>query len=134
MALELQDGGVQTMFDKIGDKNALPPKPFPKPTTPDQEKANLKAYWQWFRENYDARNVMEIVEKTAGTKKISWIDFRVALNEEGETAHLHICPRGQNDIGTFAYNLIKRGNRHGFRIVGTVKSGPDMNVLAIYEK
>ena len=29
---------------------------------------------------------------------------------------------------------IKRGYKHGIRLVGTLKSEPDMNVLAIYER
>ena len=37
-------------------------------------------------------------------------------------------------LGYFAYNFIKRGFKHGLRLVGTLKSEPDMNVLAIYEK
>lgn len=33
----------------------------------------------------------------------------------------------------FAYNLISRGERYGLRIVGSLKSQPALNVLAIYE-
>ena len=53
---------------------------------------------------------------------------------EGDTLHLHVCPHGKSDTGTLAYNLIKRGFKHGLRIVGTLELEPDMNVLAIYEK
>ena len=42
--------------------------------------------------------------------------------------------RGEFDTGVFAYNLIKRGWRRGLRIVGSLKSKPALNVLAIYEK
>jgi len=34
----------------------------------------------------------------------------------------------------FAYNLIRRGWRYGLRIVGSLKSQPALNVLAIYDK
>jgi len=34
----------------------------------------------------------------------------------------------------FAYNLIRRGWRYGLRIVGSLKSQPALNVLAIYAK
>jgi hypothetical protein len=46
----------------------------------------------------------------------------------------HVCPAGKYDTGVFAYNFIKRGYKHGLRLIGTLKSEPDMNVLAIYEK
>jgi hypothetical protein len=45
-----------------------------------------------------------------------------------------MVPAATYDTGTFAYNFIKRGYKHGIRLVGTLKSEPDMNVLAIYEK
>jgi hypothetical protein len=34
----------------------------------------------------------------------------------------------------FAYGIIRRGERFGLRIVGSLKSQPALNVLAIYEK
>ena len=67
-------------------------------------------------------------------KRIRWIDYRVPLTDEGDTLHLHISPAGKYDTGVFAYNFIKRGFKHGLRLVGTLKSEPDMNVLAIYDK
>ncbi len=66
--------------------------------------------------------------------RIHWIDYRLPLTKEGDTLHLHICPGGMYDTGNLAYYLIKRGFKHGIRLVGTLKSEPDMNVLAIYEK
>jgi hypothetical protein len=66
--------------------------------------------------------------------RIHWIDYRLPLTQDGDTLHLHICPAGKYDTGVFAYNFIKRGFKHGARLVGTLKSEPDMNVLAIYEK
>ena len=66
--------------------------------------------------------------------RISWIDYRVPLTEEGDTLHLHACPADKYNTGDFAYNLVKRGFKHGLRLVGTLKSEPDMNVLAIYER
>ena len=78
---------------------------------------------------------MSIVEE-ASTKngRIRWIDYRVMLTNEGDTVHLHVCPGGHYDTGVLAYNLIKRGNKHGLRIVGALKAEPDINVMAIYEK
>jgi hypothetical protein len=47
---------------------------------------------------------------------------------------MHVQGRGEFATGTFAYNLVKRGFRHGLRVVGTMKSEPGMNALAIFEK
>ena len=48
--------------------------------------------------------------------------------------HLHIEVAGKYSTGTFAYRLIRRGQGHGMRIVGSMRDGPDVNVLALYEK
>lgn len=78
---------------------------------------------------------MVVVEEAAAENgRIRWIDYRVPLTEDGDTLHLHLCPSGNYDTGTFAYNFVKRGYKHGLRLVGTLKSEPDMNVLAIYDK
>jgi hypothetical protein len=61
-----------------------------------------------------------------------WIDYRVPVGEM--TLHLHVVGHGETDTGVFAYNLVKRGWKHGLRVVGSMKSEPDLNVLAIYEK
>jgi hypothetical protein len=52
----------------------------------------------------------------------------------GDTLHLQVCPSGKFDTGTFAYNSIKRAYKHALQLVGTLKSDPDMDVLAIYDK
>jgi hypothetical protein len=48
--------------------------------------------------------------------------------------HLHIDVAGKYNAGTFAYRLIRRGEGHGMRVVGSLRDGPDVNVLALYEK
>ena len=45
-----------------------------------------------------------------------------------------VAPRGDYATGIFAYNFINRGLKHGLRLVGTLKSEPDLNVLAIFER
>jgi hypothetical protein len=78
---------------------------------------------------------MLAVEKaSAELGRIQWIDYRVPVTAEGDTLHLHVCAEGKFDTGVFAYNFVKRGYKHGLRLVGTLKSEPDMDVLAIYEK
>jgi hypothetical protein len=75
---------------------------------------------------------MEAVETASQSGRLQWIDYRVPVGKE--FLHLHIHGRGQYDTGTFAYNLVKRGFKYGLRIVGTMKSQPAMNVLAIFDK
>ncbi|MGA2716134.1 MAG: hypothetical protein ABSG41_23795 [Bryobacteraceae bacterium] len=95
-----------------------------------------REYWKWFDKNYSATKAMIAVEDAAADNggRINWIDFRLPISSTGDTLHLHVCPGGKFDTGTFAYNFIKRGHKHGLRLVGTLKSEPDMNVLAIYDK
>jgi hypothetical protein len=78
--------------------------------------------------------MIAVEEAASNNGRIRWIDYRVPVTREGDTLHLHVCPAGKYDTGVFAYNFIKRGFKHGLRLVGTLKSEPDMNVLAIYEK
>jgi hypothetical protein len=141
MALELSNGDVITTYEHLatafsgpgGEKN-----PNPEPALGDQQ--GWDRYWRWFSEHFHAHRATETVEKAAGEGKsrIRWIDYRVPLTVKGEytnkTAHLHVCGRGDHDTGVFAYNLIQRGWRWGLRMVGTLKSAPDINVLAIFDK
>jgi len=92
-------------------------------------------YWRWFEEKFKGKKATQIVEQASEEHgDIRWIDFRLPLNEHGDTLHLHVQSREEYNTGTFAYNLIKRGYKHGLILVGTVKSEPDMDVLAIYER
>jgi hypothetical protein len=94
-----------------------------------------KEYWSSFDKYFKPREAMVVIEKAASENgRINWIDFRLPLSSEGDTLHLHICPQGKYDAGVFGYNFVTRGFKHGLRLVGTLKSEPDMNVLAIYEK
>lgn len=101
----------------------------------DALKNERKAYWNGFAAAFSDTKAMVAVEEAAkGAGRLRWIDYRLRLNPEGDTLHLHCCPAERYDTGVFAYNLIKRGHKHGLRIIGTLKSEPDLNVLAIYEK
>jgi hypothetical protein len=52
---------------------------------------------------------------------------------DSTTLYLDVSARGDYDTGVFAYNFIRRGERYGLRIVGSLKSKPALNVLAAYE-
>ena len=136
-AAEFDNGKIVQIYPTLLARNGERP-----PDYPDTEKDpallrdQRKNYWQWFDNNYKASGAMIAIENaaTGAGGKIRWIDYRLPLTADGETLHLHVCPAGRYDTGVLAYNFVKRGHKHGLRLVGTLKSEPDMNVLAIYEK
>lgn len=132
-AAEFEKSGVKLLYSELRGKRELPPK-FEEPKTATELRAKRREYWNWFSQNFEPRQAITVIENAAPGERIRWIDYRVPLNIDGDTLHLHFCPRGNEDTGVFAYNLVKRGFKHGLRIVGTVKAEPDVNVLAVYEK
>jgi hypothetical protein len=141
-ALELvETGKVSLLFEPLGKalaKAADEEAPDYPELGDDQGKRD--AYWRWFAERFSSRAAMEVIEATVHEKRIAWIDYRVPLgmDAKGRNAepflHLHMSAYGNYPTGSFAYNLVRRGHRHGLRIVGTLKSEPDLNVLAIFER
>jgi hypothetical protein len=134
-ALETVSGEVTKLYDNLAKKFApegtTPPKyPGSGPQYMDQR----ADYWAWFDRSFNDVAAMETVEEAVREERIDWIDYRVGVGTGKQFLHLHVSGRGQYDTGTFAYQLVKRGSKHGLRLVGTLKSEPDMNVLAIFEK
>lgn len=128
MAAEFADGSVTTFYDKLrASSGEFPPK---------YEETERKTYWKWFGDNFDRKVSIELIEAASTSVKapIRWIDFRCILNDEGDTLHLHLEGAERYSVGTFAYQLVNRTLGHGLRVVGTLKGGPDVNVLALYEK
>ncbi len=143
MAAELSEGKVVLFFDKI--KEALQSSDVgPVPDYPrDGNAQKMDEYWSWFdkakpygfHSSYKLKGVVEDVIGANGRPR--WIDCRVPLGPPGqqhESLHLNIRGRQNYDTGDFAYRLVHRARKHGFRVVGTLKSGPALNVLALYEK
>ncbi len=134
-AAEFEDGKIELIYNTLKGRDGSEPPSYPDKGRPDELRNARREYWNWFNTNFSATQAMIAVEQAAlEHKRIRWIDYRVPLTDEGDTLHLHISPAGQYDTGVFAYNFIKRGFKHGLRLVGTLKSEPDMNVLAIYDK
>lgn len=137
-ALEVK-GKVKLLLDDVGkefadgDESAVPQYPGRSATAAERD-----AYWAWYADDarFSDRKALEAVEKAVSDERISWIDFRVPMGggSQGPYLHLNIRARGAYDTGTFGYNFIRRGHRHGLRIVGTLKAEPDLNVLAIFER
>jgi hypothetical protein len=137
-AAEFENGKIVPIYPELVAKNGERPPKYPEPDAsekPEQLLEKRKVYWQWFEKNFSAVSALNAVENAASENgKIRWIDYRLPLTADGDTLHLHVCPRASYDTGVLAYNFLKRGSKHGLRLVGTLKSEPDLNVLAIYEK
>lgn len=144
--IEFENGEVKFLYENLKKGEEWPPV-YPEDTegnlTPEELAAERRRYWYWFDESfYPRRAMLAIEEAAAGKGRIRWITYRVPLNrhrdnegkECSDTFHLSISPAEKYDSGTFVYTLIRHGYEHGLRIVGTLKSEPSMNVLAIYEK
>ncbi|MFI8775106.1 hypothetical protein ACIGKQ_23510 [Gordonia sp. NPDC062954] len=144
MAAELPDGNVILFYNRIssavkGPSEQLPAE-YPRKLDPD----GMNAYWDWFQSKKPGKDadtsyiLMHVVEEAIGTGgRPRWIDFRVPLGDVGsqnDSLHLHFKAREKYDTGDFAYHFVHRGRKHGFRLVGMLKEGPALNVLALYEK
>lgn len=122
----------ENLIGRLWNADAVKPE-YPNEESPTAS-ADRRAYWKAIGDKYDSHVAMQVLEAAATTdQKLDWIDFRLRLSADGQTVHLHACPRGLHPAGTFGYNFIRRGNRKGIRIVGSLKRGPDLNVLAIFE-
>ncbi len=136
-ALEVDGTGnvvtiYKTFAERLEAKDGTPTQPkYQSGPDPASTQARYD-YWNWFADHYDRQIALEVVEEAVNNGKVSWIAYRIPLL--GEFVHLHLAGRGQYDTGTFGYQLLARGNRHGLRIVGRLKAEPDINVLAAFER
>jgi hypothetical protein len=135
-AAEFTNGHIVQLYKALRfDETDEPPAYPEKAGSLELLRQKRQEYWRWFAEHYSATKAMIAVETAAEANgRIRWIDYRLPVSADGDSLHLHVIGGGEYDTGVFAYNLIKRGYKHGLRLVGTLKSEPDMNVLAIYEK
>jgi hypothetical protein len=137
-AAELNDGRVVTFFspliEKLKQDGGTLPGSYPRTTETEPGRQQRDAYWDWFAQHWNADEAVKVVEDVIGSGgRPRWIDYRLAYGA-GQQLHLHVVARGDYDTGVFAYGIIRRGERFGLRIVGSLKSQPALNVLAIYEK
>jgi hypothetical protein len=137
-AAELNDGRVVTFFSPLIEKlkrdGGTLPGAYPHTTATEAGRRQRDAYWDWFAEHWNADEAVKVVEDVIGScGRPRWIDYRMTFGT-GQELHLHVIARGDYDTGVFAYGIIRRGERFGLRIVGSLKSQPALNVLAIYEK
>ncbi len=129
---EMEDGDFRPIFPALDQKLLASKNPTPR--YDDNDKDKRAAYWGAVSQNFKSRVAMQELEKACSPGRIGWIDFRVLFDDDGSTGHLHVVPAGKAHAGVFGYNFVHRGYKYGCRVVATLKSGTDMNVLAIYER
>ena len=96
---------------------------YPDSTATDTGRAQRDAYWNWFADHWNADKAVTVVEEVIGVGgRPRWIAYRMTFPGGTTTLHLDVSARGDYDTGVFAYNYIRRGERYGLRIVGSLKS------------
>ena len=128
-AAEYMDGVVVPIYERL--PKAFPAPPYP--ANPVTQGKSANDYWWPFSVVFDPSKTIQVMEEAQapGHGRISWIDFRVEIG--GKFIHLHAAPAGRCDTGVFAYNFVKRGFKSGTRLIGVMREGPDIHVLAIYD-
>lgn len=138
ITVEFDNGEVEFLYNRLKGDQEWPPT-YPEDLNEDKEPGQLaaerKKYWREFERSFSPRRSMMAIEDAAkGRGRMRWITYRVPLTKEGDTIHLSVSPAQKYDTGTFIYTLIRHGYEHGLRLVGTLRSEPSINVLAIYER
>ncbi|MGX4656177.1 hypothetical protein ACWCHM_21055 [Micromonospora sp. SCSIO 07396] len=133
LAAELATGRVIAVFDDLVAEISRTVRTLPPHYPATEDPATRREYWRWFSDNYSAIAAMNVLERGIGDGgPVQWVDYRVHLNDR--SLQLSLRGRRSFETGIYAYSMIRRGNQHGLRIVGTLKSGPGLNVLAVFEK
>ena len=138
MAGEFKEGQVDVIYDALISGLSTADEPL-KRFDRKMDATKKAERWGELVSRFDARIAMHVLEDAGqkhGGSRFEWIDFRMAWGDGGSPSplHLHVVPNGQYSMGTFAHAFIRRGYGNGVRIVGTLKTGGDINVLAIYER
>lgn len=138
MAGEFINGKLDVIYDSLLE--ALSTQDAPLERMDGEMDSTKKAEnWKQLADRFDAtkaRVVLEEASRRNDNSRFDWIDFRLVWGSSGSPSplHLHMMPKGQYPTGIFAHALVRRAYSNGVRIVGTLKSGGDINVLAIYER
>lgn len=131
---ELESGGFRPIYKKLDDRLLAGQN---SGIGYSEDVAKRIEYWKVIKAAYDkdsaSRSAMQELEAACDGHRIGWIDFRVLFGEKSNSAHLHVVPAGEYHTGVFGYNFVHRGYKYGCRLIGTLKSGNDINVLAIYD-
>jgi len=138
MAGEFVNGKLDVIYDALIQALSTPDAPLKRfAASMDQQKKAER--WKELADKFDSNTAMRVLEESArrnDNSRFDWVDFRLAWGSEGfpSPLHLHLVPNGRYPTGVFAHAFVRRAHSNGVRIVGTLKSGGDINVLAIYER
>jgi hypothetical protein len=138
MAGEFMNGKLDVVYDSLILALSTADQPlrrFARGMAADQKAER----WKELADRFEASAAMQVLEESArknDNSRFDWVDFRMAWGTEGfpSPLHLHIVPNGRYPTGVFAHSFIRRAFSNGVRVIGTLKSGGDINVLAIYER
>lgn len=135
-AAEFEGGKIHLLYKDIEEALQKPSPPYPDRESDAAVRASKeREYWSFFQTEYSATQAIVAIENASSKHgRLRWIDYRLPLDAQGNTLHLHVSPNGAWDTGVLAYHFVRRGYKHGVRLVGTLKSEPTMDVLAIFGK
>lgn len=140
MAGEFRDGKVEVIYDQLVAALRDQGKQVLSFNTSPALKGNDRVpIWKSLIDSFDSQVARLTLERTTDNHKgerFDWIDFRMPWKDAADPSpfHLHLMPNQRYSMGTFAHAFINRAYNHGVRIVGLLKRGGDVNVLAIYER
>lgn len=134
---ETVDGRTVLLLEKMAA--ALRKKGCDIPDFPEERTAEGSArrleYWTRLMECYDNRAALQEIQNGFGNgERIEWIDLRIKTRTRARPLLCHFSSSGKFPNGMFALSLVRRGHKEGFRLVGQLKKGCDLNVLAFYER
>ena len=140
MAGELNEGQVKTFFNLLNREVVEWGEEAP-PEWPDENDApDAAKYWAWYQSRpKTSKAAMRLMEREIGAGgRPSWVDYRLpVLGPDGQATtslHLHVEGGAEYATGDFAHRFVHRGRKHGLRVVGLLKDGPALNVLAVFER
>ena len=140
MACELETGRTRLLYEDYAKEAFKPPAVAPQyPSDRHATREAREAYWKALADAFSSIEAMKIVESSGNPndgekpERLAWIDFRMPVGGS-QAMHLHCVPDGKFHTGVFGYNFVRRGFRQGVRIVGTLKAGLDVNVLAVFDR
>lgn len=132
-----QSGKPVVLIDVVVERLRQQKKPIPayeKNSAPDAADKSHD-YWNALLKGYENWVAIEVINDEFGEgERLEWIDFRMKLSARDKPVHLHCRPAGTLPTGDFAYHLVRRGFKVGLRLVGQLKKGGYVNVLAHYQR
>lgn len=141
MAGEFSEGNVEVFYNSLVKELSTTDAPIPAfpPRSISMAASDKARIWQALSAGFEPKVAMNILERAGNSRpgmRFEWIDFRLPWCNQGDPSplHLHLVPAGKYSMGTFAHAFVNRSYREGVRLVGALKSGGDINVMAVYER